>query len=367
MQVVFRVDASLQIGIGHVMRCLTLADALKERDTQVSFISRKHKGHLNSLIKDKGYPVFELTETGKKNSIVQDQKTLFHADWLGVTQAHDAKECTFFLEKIKPDWLIVDHYAIDYRWQKELELYAQKLMVIDDLADRRHLCHILLDQTFGRERIAYESLIPKDCQLLLGSHYALLRPEFSRWRQFSLERRIKPQFSSLLITMGGVDADNVTAQVLEALKTCQLSNDVKITVIMGQTAPHLENVKQLAKSMPYLTDVKVNVNNMAELLANCDLAIGAAGATAWERCCLGVPSLTVLLADNQKTIFQGLDKQNITLNLRIDDPDFEKHLKKQIQKILEPDRMQQLSNKSSQIVNGLGADNVVQQLIQYHA
>jgi spore coat polysaccharide biosynthesis predicted glycosyltransferase SpsG len=80
-----------------------------------------------------------------------------------------------------------------------------------------------------------------------------------------------------------------------------------------------------------------------------------------------VPSLTVLLADNQKTIFQGLEKQNITLNLRIDDPDFEKHLKTQIQKILEPDRMQQLSNKSSQIINGLGADNVVQQLIQYHA
>ena len=179
-------------------------------------------------------------------------------------------------------------------------------MVIDDLADRKHQCDILLDQTFGRQQGDYSALIPKDCQLLLGSQYALLRPEFSKWRLYSLKRRSKPEFKQLLINMGGVDVNNVTENVLDELKLCNLPNDIKITIVMGGSALHLESVKSKSIELPYKIEVKADVGDMAEIMANTDIAIGAAGATTWERCCLGLPTIQIVIAKNQITIAKSL-------------------------------------------------------------
>jgi UDP-2,4-diacetamido-2,4,6-trideoxy-beta-L-altropyranose hydrolase len=178
------------------------------------------------------------------------------------------------------------------------------------LADRKHQCDILLDQTFGRQQEDYSVFIPKDCQLLLGSEYALLRPEFAEWRQYSLERRTKPEFKQLLINMGGVDIDNVTEDVLDKLKLCNLPSDINITVVMGGSAPHLEGVKSKAITLPYKTEVKADVGNMAEIMANTDIAIGAAGVATWERCCLGLPTIQVVIAENQNTIAKSLARNN---------------------------------------------------------
>ena len=183
-------------------------------------------------------------------------------------------------------------------------------MVIDDLADRKHQCNILLDQTFGRKKEDYSVFTSKDCQLLLGSQYALLRPEFAKWRMYSLERRSKPEFKNLLINMGGIDIDNVTESVLDELKICDLPNNLKINIVMGGLAPHLESVKLKASILPYKTEVKVDVSNMAEIMANSDIAIGAAGATTWERCFLGIPTIQLITAHNQEFIAQQLDKVN---------------------------------------------------------
>lgn len=359
MKIVIRADASLQIGTGHVMRCLTLAEALKNQGAEIEFICRAHEGHLLERIAQQGFKTHALLNSkiiaGSEPKVevrkLQGREKIYGVKWLGSTQQEDAVQCKPILNATKPDWLIIDHYAIDQRWHSWLKGTYKKLMVIDDLADRKHQCELLLDQTYGRQAKEYTELVPEKCQMLLGSKYALLRPEFAQWRGYSLQRRAKPEFKKLLITMGGVDPDNVTGQILKALKRCSIPQEVEITAVLGATAPHLESVKRQAETMPYKTQVKANVSNMAEIMANSDVAIGAAGATTWERCCLGLPSLQIVLADNQKTIAQNLQAQNVVKVL--ENPT-------QLCKELSSLAMSLLafSKKSSSILTGTGAQLV---------
>jgi len=303
------------MGTGHIMRCLTLAEVLKKQGAEVEFICREHEGNLIERVEQQGFKTHILPLS--QNAATDDG--LYGSQWLGGSQQEDAASCLHILGKIKPGWLIVDHYALDQIWQSLLSECFAKLMVIDDLANRKHQCDVLLDQTYGRKESDYAGLVPKRSQLLVGSEYALLRPEFAEWRELSLQRRIKPSFKKLLITMGGVDPDNVTGELLDVLKNSSLPKELEIDVVMGATAPHLVSVQQQAELLPYKTNVLVDVSNMAEVMANADLAIGAAGATTWERCCLGLPTVTLVLADNQKLGASSLEKIKSTWSLKLGD------------------------------------------------
>ncbi len=354
MNIIFRVDASLAIGTGHVMRCLTLAQVLKENGADVGFICRKHEGNLIDKIRLSGFIVHEL-EALKETEV---DIRLAHSHWLGVTQQKDANDCIDILKAKKIDWLVVDHYSLDNQWEKRLKPYYEKLMAIDDLADRRYQCDILLDQTFGRQQKDYSILVPEDCKLLLGSQYALLRPEFAKWRPYSIERRGHSEFKQLLINMGGVDVDNVTEKILDELKLCSLSNDMSITVVMGGSAPHLESVKSKAITLPYKTEVKVDVGNMAEIMANSDIAIGAAGATTWERCCLGLPTIQIIIAKNQLFSAKILAHHNIV------------KLVKNIQEIAcllesSTEWMNNVGNEALEICDGMGSYKVFNKMTDY--
>ena len=314
MKVIIRVDASLKMGTGHVMRCLTLAQVLKENGGDVEFICRKHEGNLIDKIHSSEFAVHELRLCEE----IEFDNKLAHSHWLGATQQQDADDCIDILKVEKTNWLIVDHYALDEQWQKKLKPYYEKLMVIDDLADRKHQCDILLDQNFGRSSKDYEILTLKSTKLLMGPKYALLRPEFEKLRQYSLDRRKKANFKSLLINMGGTDPDNITEKVIEKLQAANLPKNVIITIVMGKTAPHLHSVKRCASELPYYSEVKVDVDNMAEIMANTDIAIGASGSTTWERCCLGVPTIQLITAFNQEFIAQKLEKINAVKLVNID-------------------------------------------------
>jgi UDP-2,4-diacetamido-2,4,6-trideoxy-beta-L-altropyranose hydrolase len=315
MKVAFRADASLQIGTGHVMRCLTLADSLAAKGAGCEFMCRAHEGNLIEFIRSKGYVVHPLpiaqkasTDSAASGLVNASTRGLAHRHWLGVTQAQDFEACAPLLAAQRPDWLIVDHYSLDARWERALADHYRKLMVIDDLADRSHVCQLLLDQTFGRDAANYRTLVPADCRVLCGSQYALLRPEFAALRPFSLQRRVQPVLRELLITMGGVDKDNATGQVLQALRACPLPADCRITVVMGATAPWLDMVRIQAREMTWQIRVLMGVSDMAQLMADSDLAIGAAGATSWERCCLGLPTGILVLAENQRYAAGLLEK-----------------------------------------------------------
>ena len=303
MRIVFRADASIEIGTGHVMRCLTLAHALTEQGAQCQFICRAHDGHLIEHVQNQGFQVHVLAVESDANHASGEAA---HAHWLGSSQARDAQVCAALLDAIRPDWLVVDHYAMDARWEEQLVDFYQHLMVIDDLADRPHVADILLDQTLGREAADYQLHVPSDCSVLCGSRYALLRPEFIALRPYSLLRRVQPTLRQVLVTMGGVDKDNATGQVLDALSRCVLPPDCRVVVVMGPKAPHLNLLKTQAQTLPYSTQILSGVTNMAQLMADSDLAIGAAGATAWERCCLGLPTLMLVLAENQRHLAEAL-------------------------------------------------------------
>lgn len=317
IRIAFRTDASLQIGTGHVMRCLTLADALRERGASCTFVCRPHPGHLLALIAQRGHQALALPEL--QEGAQRNHNGTAHGHWLGTHWATDAQDTQRALSDRTVgqtvDWLVVDHYALDARWEEALRPQAQRIMAIDDLADRPHACDLLLDQNLGRKEADYGGLL-KGTTTLLGPHYALLRPEFAALRAQSLARRqANLQLRRLLITMGGVDKDNATGQVLAALQSCSLPADLRVTVVMGPHAPWLAQVQAQATQMPWPTEVLVGVDNMAQLMAESDLAIGAAGSTSWERCCLGVPTIQVALAQNQEAIAQALSRAGAALML----------------------------------------------------
>jgi UDP-4-amino-4,6-dideoxy-N-acetyl-beta-L-altrosamine N-acetyltransferase len=226
-------------------------------------------------------------------------------------------------------------------------------MVIDDLADRPHDCDLLLDQNLGRKSSDYSGLVPQSCQTLIGPQYALLRPEFAELRPYSLARRMFPQLRRLLIAMGGVDKDNATGKVLEALKGCSLPEEFCIKVVMGPYAPWLRQVRDQASQLPWNTEVLVNVRGMAGLMADSDLAIGAAGTTAWERCCLGLPTLTLVLAENQRGVATSLESSG-SISLIKAAGDLKHDLKNAIRQCLLPGHLIAMQHACCSITDGLG-------------
>ncbi|WP_341798956.1 UDP-2,4-diacetamido-2,4,6-trideoxy-beta-L-altropyranose hydrolase [Rhizobium tumorigenes] len=312
--ILFRVDASSSIGSGHVMRCLSLANVLKLYGYECVFAARFMPEGLEKLVAAAGHKL-ERLDCGY-TYITHEPPVLDHADWLGSDQRADADQCIRLSGTLRWDWIVVDHYALDVRWEERVRPICDCLMVIDDLGDRRHDCDLLLDQNLGSDLRKYDGKVPASCRLLLGPRFALLRPEFAQMRQYSLARRKKPQLNSLLITMGGADNNNVTSDILNALKKSPLPLDCRITVVMGSQSRWFSDVGCLARTMPWLTSVHINVPDMARLMAESDLAIGAAGGTAWERCCLALPSLIVIIADNQRqgALALSLSKAAVVLN-----------------------------------------------------
>jgi len=315
MRVAFRVDASLEIGAGHVMRCLTLADGLALEGMESIFICREHIGNLIETIRQKGFKTYGLPLINESENRNKVPYISLYESWLGADWATDAQQTRMLLIGNPVDWLIADHYGVDSRWENVTKKAYQRLMVIDDLANRPHDCDILLDQNLGRQSINYAKLIQQNCRLLIGPQFALLRPEFALLRSYSFNRRAEPKLKRLLVSMGGVDKDNITALVLAALKKSYLAKDCHITVVIGKNAPWLENLKILASSMPWQTEIQTNVSNIAQLMADSDLAVGAAGTTAWERCCLGLPTLALILADNQASGARALNESGCVLLL----------------------------------------------------
>ena len=358
MKVVFRVDASIQIGTGHVMRCLTLADALATQGAKCEFICREHPGNLIAYIQSKGYNVCNLSMC---NNTDADPT---HSKWLGSTQAQDAEACAPLLSEMQADWLVVDHYALDVRWETALAPNYRKLMVIDDLADRQHTANVLLDQTYGRDACDYSELVPNNCSVWCGANYALLRPEFAALRAYSLQRRMQPELKRLLITMGGVDGNNATSRVLKCLYSSLLPEDCEITVVMGATAPWLSDVRQQAQTMPWPTKVYAGVNNMAELMAESDWAIGAAGSTSWEFCCLGLPNILICTADNQRTVIAALSSTNATVKLDLDELNQEDGIPFHNQFSQLRSNLRAYSMAAARVVDGLGASRLCAELLR---
>ena len=359
--VAFRVDASTLIGSGHVMRCLTLADALAEAGNRCYFVMRQEPGNLEDAVRRRRHHVLMLSSAESGESASSSKSIPPHAAWLGVSWEADASDTLQALEGIELDWLVVDHYALDHRWEAQVVGCCRRLLAIDDLADRKHQCDLLLDQNLGREPHDYDGLLPGDTKKLIGSDYALLRPEFSRARALSVEERKAREPGNILVSMGGVDAANVTGVVLRVLDSIEVVSSCRITVVLGAACPHIDEVIEQADSMRLDTRVVVNANNMAELMSQADLAIGAAGGSAWERCCLGLPSLLVVMADNQRPGAEALKRAGASISLGWPDA-IEETLPRAMREVLAAGRLLEMSQNAAAICDGLGVQRVADAL-----
>lgn len=344
LRVALRADAGPVIGSGHVMRGLTLAAALRARGATVTFVCGASPGHLGERIAAAGFGV-----------------TLIAA---GLPEAADAQATQAALQRDGVcDLLLVDHYGLSVAWETSLRPAARRIAAIDDLADRAHDVDLLLDQNLGRQARDYARLLPPHTRRLIGPAHALLRPEFAAARGRSLARRAAiGDWRHLLISLGGADPQQATAPVLQALARCPLPADATITVVLGALAATREAVAALLPSLPCSTRLLVDAADMASLLAEADIAIGAAGGSAWERCCLGLPSLLLVLADNQRPGTQALAAAGAALTLG-EVGDLSTVLPQVLQQLAEPGRLQAMSAAAAAVTDGQGAARVADALL----
>lgn len=277
---VFRADASVDLGGGHVMRCLTLAGALADEGWRVSFAVNAEAPSV----------VPSLTETVDNILVLDevDEVTALREHW--------------------PDGvalLIVDHYGLDSAFEQRCRPWAATILAIDDLANRRHCADVLLDQTHGRREECYRALTGPDCTLLLGTRFALLRPQFQEHRHRALARRESAAPAGrVLISFGATDSGGATMLALRAFaRACP---DLSVDVVAGATSRFRDEIRRLAEAQSPAVTVHGAVDDMASLMAEADFVIGACGGTSWERCCLGLPTLAVVTADNQRQIARAL-------------------------------------------------------------
>ncbi|KQZ28523.1 hypothetical protein ASD50_19575 [Mesorhizobium sp. Root552] len=306
IRVAFRADASLAIGTGHVMRCLTFAEALQKRGADILFVCREHRAHLCDLIVDRGFSLFRLPAPRPEWTPGEDGPA--HALWLGTDWQNDAEETARTIGDFHPDWLVVDHYGLDARWQSALRRCADKIMVIDDLADRPHDCDILLDQNLvARRDVRYVGKVPPHCTLLLGPRYALLQPDYVHLRRRATVR--EGPLRRLLVSFGGVDRAGLTQKTIEALLKLRRP-DIAADIVLSSASPQFTEVERLVAGH---TELRLcdRVPSLAPLMLAADLAIGAGGATSWERLCLGLPSVVISLAKNQHPISSELARRGL--------------------------------------------------------
>jgi UDP-2,4-diacetamido-2,4,6-trideoxy-beta-L-altropyranose hydrolase len=291
MKVAIRVDSSVAMGTGHLARCRTLARALRNRGARIQFICRRYDGNIASTLDDFEVALLPSTPSALSRSVDE--------------QTRDASETQAALSGARPDYLIVDHYQLSAPFEVLMRDSAEKIMVIDDLADRRHDCDILLDQNYFRYGAArYRGLVPQNCLVLSGPRYSLLRPEFLQARDEAIDR---PQrVRNILIYMGGSDPEDMTGAALEAL-THRGLDDLEVEVVLGPNHPCPDKIRSLADRSPNVR-MYDQQPHLADLLSSVDLAIGAGGATLWERLCMGVPSVVVSIAGNQRGVCEELDR-----------------------------------------------------------
>ncbi|MEH7666563.1 UDP-2,4-diacetamido-2,4,6-trideoxy-beta-L-altropyranose hydrolase [Bacillus sp. JJ689] len=360
-KIAFRADASIEIGTGHIMRCLTLAHELWNKGAQVYFICRKLEGDLHQYILNKGFCVFVLDGDSENTNFLSSEHGSY-LNWLKYHWFVDAQQTNDILSQLpKCDWLIVDHYGLDNRWESALRKTVRKIMVIDDLANRMHDCDLLLDQNlYDNPNDRYKDLIPEHSLVKLGPKYAILRPEFHAAKKFSRKRT--GEIERIFIFFGGHDVTNETLKTLRALQNINQDN-LKIDVVVGSQNPHKEEIQTYCKSVSNAS-YYCQIENMEELLVRADLGIGAGGTTTWERCFLGLPSITITTAQNQIEVTKAVAKVGATWNIGTAESVSDKAIMECLNKLLLNSKIvKEMSNKALSIQCASNSNEIAKNIL----
>jgi len=341
-RILFLADAGAEVGGGHVMRCLTLARALNERGADCAFVESRAAA---PILRRFGWPAQTLLAMAD----AQDLPAL-------VRFGRD------FADLFEADMVVVDHYAMGVAEETQLRGLNRRIAVIDDLADRRHACDVLIDPGFGRRRDHYANLVRETCLTMIGPSHALVRPEFAQARPRALSRRARHDpVRRVLVSFGLTDVGGITGRVVTAL--LGRIGDERLDVALGPGAPSLEALASLADGDRRI-HLHVDVQDMVALAAEADAALGAGGSSVWERACLGLPTATVVLADNQAEMIARLANAGAAIALDARSPDFEPALAQTWDRLIGDRQLRwDLSQRSSELCDGRGAERVAEAVL----
>ena len=322
MNIMLRVDASIQMGSGHVLRCLALAEALRAAGLQPVFAAAVMDEAMRQRLGCAGFEVLEIAAEADAETAI---------DWL--------RRGGFAA-------VVVDHYGLDAGWEARVRAACDLLVAVDDFSQRPHVAELVVDGNAG-SATAYRGRIAPQCRLLAGQDYALLRPEFARARR-QRGRPAQGARQRVLVCFGGSDEANETAKVLAGLA----DYPGRLDVVIGGANPHRAGLLEQLAPMPRAR-VHVDVQDMAALLAEADVAIGAAGVSSWERCALGVPSLVAVLADNQRGVARQLEALGVARVLGEHDALMPADYRSALE-ALDADALRQMAARAWQVVDGEG-------------
>jgi len=353
--IVFRVDASEKIGTGHVMRCLCLADRMKEKGYKTVFVSRHMLPHLQEILEARSHVFNHLPALPGS----EPESLTHYSKWLETTEEQDAEYTKRCLAGVPVDWLVVDHYALGKVWESLLRPLVGRIFVIDDLADRNHDCDVLLDQgCFPDLRRRYAELTPVGTNLLLGPRFALLREEFKLLRSELTPR--SGHVRRILVLYGGIDTINLTGLTTNALVAAQMFG-VEVDVVIGAQHPARTEITECCRKAGFACHVQTD--KVAQLMAAADFSFGAGGSTCWERCCMGLPAALLKVAENQSYNISGLRDLGVCIDLGNAESLHEAKILDCIKSILEtPDDLRKMSERAFGLVDGVGVERVLQHL-----
>jgi UDP-2,4-diacetamido-2,4,6-trideoxy-beta-L-altropyranose hydrolase len=333
-RILFVVDAGPKVGGGHVMRSLTLAGALGAQGATCTFMGPP--------------PVSALLQTFAPG-----------AAHLAAASA-EPRDLAAAIGSEQFDAVVFDHYGLNDRDHRAMG-QGRPVLVIDDLADRPLGADLVLDSGPGRREEDYEGLIPAGARLLLGPNYAPVRPEFAALRETALAWRGEP-VQRFLVSLGLTDVGGITARVVERLRL--RVGEAGIDIVLGAASPSLAGFAKIARRDSRLA-LHVDTPHMARLTAEADIAVGAAGTSTWERCVLGLPSVMIVLADNQRAAAASLADRGAALVIEAGTPDFDAQLDRGVMRLLtDVNLRRQLAERSALICDGLGASRVATAFLQ---
>jgi UDP-2,4-diacetamido-2,4,6-trideoxy-beta-L-altropyranose hydrolase len=336
-RVLFLADAGAAVGGGHVMRCLTLAHALTERGANCAFVESRAAAAVLRRFGWTGEAVLAMATAEDPPGLVR---------W-----------ALSFMQTFEPQTVVVDHYGMGLAEETALKGDSRRVVVIDDLADRRHAADLLIDPGFGRRREDYAELLRIGCPVLAGPDYALVRAEFAAARPRVLSRRARHDpVRRALVSLGLTDVGAITGRVVEAL--LPRLEDVRLDVVLGAGAPSLETLASLAAGDRRIR-LHIDTDDMASLVADADIAIGAGGSSVWERATLALPSVLAVLADNQAAMAERLQAAGCVIGLDARAAGFEATLVEAWTSLVaDADLRWRLGERSSQLCDGRGAERV---------
>lgn len=345
MNLLIRADADHKIGHGHIMRCFALGQACKDRGGSVTFLSYCDSKSLRQRIIDEGFEFIAIDKSCPEPSDLDLVLKIMSK----INQ-----------QKQSDSWLVLDGYHFNSEYQRTIKEAGYRLLVVDDTAHLDYyFADIILNQNIYAKDLKYSC--PAKTRLLLGSRYVLLRSEFIVLKDW---KRQKPKRARhVLVTLGGADPDNMTLQIIDALKKANIS-DIEVTVVVGASSPNLDLLKAAVADKPFAMNILDNVKNMADLMVRADVAVSSGGSTCWEMSFMKLPFFTFVLADNQRDISNGVAKAGIAINCgwyyEIDSVSFAKRF---IKLINDRNHRSKMSERAGELIDGAGANRIISTML----